>query len=253
MRTQADALSGDVTGLKEVSEQTATALDATRKATAALEERLSGFAATTDEKLAALAPIGAQIEQLDAMVGALTARETERAASAEKALFAMEVANLQRAAESGQIEAGEIERLKQSAPADFDTAALDALAKQDVPTVADLNRRLGRLAPDIIQSETVPEDASAIDRLVANARSIVRVRRTGDVAGDSTEAIVARAEDRLGKGDLTSAVAELGKLEGRAAKTVAPWIAAAEDRLAVDRALSALQAGVKSAVTKSAN
>ena len=81
-----------------------------------------------------------------------------------------------------------------------------------------------------------------MDRAWARLRSLVTVRPVGgDVTGDSPEAHLARAEARLGEGDLASAVTELEALEGPAAEAAAPWLAGARARLAADQAIEALR------------
>jgi hypothetical protein len=69
------------------------------------------------------------------------------------------------------------------------------------------------------------------------------VRRTGEISGQSPEAVVARAEVRLQAGDLAGAVAEMTTLEGQLPENDA-WLARARLRLAAERALDALNAGL---------
>jgi hypothetical protein len=81
-----------------------------------------------------------------------------------------------------------------------------------------------------------------MDRAWARLRSVVTVRPVGgDVAGDSPEARLARAEARLDEGDLASAVGELEGLQGTAAEAAAPWLAGARARAAADEAIARLR------------
>jgi uroporphyrinogen-III synthase len=66
------------------------------------------------------------------------------------------------------------------------------------------------------------------------------VRPLGPVEGAAAEAVVARAEAHLEKGDLASALGELDALSGPAAEAAAPWRAKAEARLAAQGALQRL-------------
>jgi hypothetical protein len=61
-----------------------------------------------------------------------------------------------------------------------------------------------------------------------------------DVKGDTAQAILARAEARVQADDLAGAVAELTKLTGAPAKSVASWRRDAESRLLADNAIAAL-------------
>jgi uroporphyrinogen-III synthase len=70
---------------------------------------------------------------------------------------------------------------------------------------------------------------------------VITVRPTGpDVEGDDTLARLARAEAKLGEGDLAAAVVEMKALTGLAAETVAEWLAQAESRLAIEAAAAQL-------------
>jgi hypothetical protein len=70
---------------------------------------------------------------------------------------------------------------------------------------------------------------------------VITVRPTGpDVEGDDTLARLARAEAKLGEGDLAAAVAEVKALTGLAAETAAEWLAQAEARLAIEDAAAQL-------------
>jgi uroporphyrinogen-III synthase len=70
---------------------------------------------------------------------------------------------------------------------------------------------------------------------------VITVRPTGpDVEGDDTLARLARAEAKLGEGDLSGAVAEVRGMKGLAAEASAEWLAQAEARLAIEQAAAQL-------------
>jgi uroporphyrinogen-III synthase len=70
---------------------------------------------------------------------------------------------------------------------------------------------------------------------------VITVRPTGpDVEGDDTLARLARAEAKLGEGDLGAAAAEVKALTGLAAETAAEWLAQAEARLAIEESAAQL-------------
>lgn len=135
--------------------------------------------------------------------------------------------------------------------------ALDAaLAEMDafaagVQTVEELARGFSPLAGDLVAAGAGDAGDGWAADLWARLRGAVTVRRTGEVEGDDTEARVARAEMRLGEGDLAGAIAEVSRLEGAAAEAVAPWLADARARLAVDVAAERLGARALAAVTGS--
>jgi uroporphyrinogen-III synthase len=70
---------------------------------------------------------------------------------------------------------------------------------------------------------------------------VITVRPTGpDVEGDDTLARLARAEAKLGEGDLAAAVVEVRALTGLAAEAAAEWLAQADARLAIEEAAAQL-------------
>jgi hypothetical protein len=60
----------------------------------------------------------------------------------------------------------------------------------------------------------------------------VRVNPAAEVAGDDASAVVSRVEARAAQGDLSAALAELGKLPPAARAAAEPWIKKAQARTA---------------------
>lgn len=86
-------------------------------------------------------------------------------------------------------------------------------------------------------------DDSFGERLLGKLKGLVSLRRVGaDVAGDTVEAKLARAEAALNTGDIARAVALVKSLPPQAAKATAAWLARAEAHLAAQRALDQLAA-----------
>ncbi|MGI9406876.1 MAG: hypothetical protein ACR2O4_10955 [Hyphomicrobiaceae bacterium] len=219
-----------------------------------LEKNAEQIAAlpSSDDVAAAVAPVSKKLGAVEQKVTAVLNREETRANSAKQIVLALELANLRRALDRGQPVAGEIKRIKASAPEGIDLTPLDKLAANGVPTAEDLTREFSKVAAQAIDAETSVAGTSAFDKLLANARSIVRVRKTGDVEGESTEAIVARAEDDLKRSDIKAALSEVQKLSGLAAEAASDWAAKARDRLSVDAVLEQIEAGLKTSVSNSA-
>ena len=124
---------------------------------------------------------------------------------------------------------------------------LEAHAANGTPTVAVLAVRFGDQAGAIVRVANRDEQAGWVSQTIDRVSTVVTVRRVGDVAGDSIDARVARAELRVSAGDLAAAVRELAALDGRAAEAAMPWLDSARARLAVDRATRLLyEAAVRS-------
>ena len=147
---------------------------------------------------------------------------------------------------SGPFDA-ELTAVRAIAGSDADVvAAVEKLAPRaaaGVPTIAALQARFSAVAKQAVRAGTDPGESSLIhDWIVSPIAKLVFVRPVGNVPGDSTGAIVARAEARLVEGDLDAAVTEVKRLEGLAAKEANDWLADARARLAAERALAALEA-----------
>ncbi len=121
-------------------------------------------------------------------------------------------------------------------------AVLARHAQAGVSTVDRLDARFAAIAGDIVRAEAsgAPEGwlGAARERLSA----LITVRRVGEIEGGDAEARVARAEARLGRGDLAAAVAEVEGLDGAPAGVVGGWLVAARARLAAEAGLAALEA-----------
>ncbi len=85
-------------------------------------------------------------------------------------------------------------------------------------------------------------DDSFGERFLGKLKSIVSLRRVGDVQGDSVEAKLARAEATLDGGDLAKAVEIVKSLPAQTAKATAAWLARAETHLAAKRGVDQLAA-----------
>ncbi len=122
-----------------------------------------------------------------------------------------------------------------------DAAVLAAAAETGVVSLDSLQRRFPAMAR-AVRDAAVTEGtdnwlADALDRVQA----LVTVRTIpGEVAGDSADAVLARAENRLANGNLAGAVDALGALAGGPADAAGPWIRDAQARLDALAALDAL-------------
>nr|WP_279347248.1 mitofilin family membrane protein [Govania unica] len=113
-----------------------------------------------------------------------------------------------------------------------------AYAPSGAPSFSSLRTSFDEAAAAILHAAAIPEGANWWRRAIAEFKSLVTIRPTGDVSGTTPDAIIARTEQRLGQNDLAAAVRELKTLPKPAAAAAAPWLRGAEARLAVDEALS---------------
>ena len=219
-------------------------LEATRKDVAALTEQVAAQAAAA---AAGQRDLGQRLDTLHQAAGATTALLLHRLTADEARMEALtaRIAGLRAAA-------GQTARLARVAAV---RAALDA--GRPLGTLPDAPPALARYAGVAPPTEaalrlTFPAAAHAalaasrpataalplLGRLWARAQSLVTLRQ-GDkvILGDPAAGILAAAQARLDAGDLAGAVAALARLDGPAAKAMAPWRAQAADLLAARAAL----------------
>lgn len=119
-------------------------------------------------------------------------------------------------------------------------AILEPMAKDGVPTLADLRASFGSVSSRILLAGE--GSGTLADQVSDNLFSIMNMRPAGaEVEGDDSRAIVARAQAKLSAGDLEAVVAELGGLNSAAFESAESWIAEAESRLAADATIVALR------------
>jgi hypothetical protein len=78
--------------------------------------------------------------------------------------------------------------------------------------------------------------------VLGKLRSVVSVRRVGDVPGDAVDAKIARAEVALNQGNLAKAVELMKSLPPNVVNAVSPWLARAEAHVAAEQAVDRLSA-----------
>lgn len=123
-------------------------------------------------------------------------------------------------------------------------AALESTAPRGVPTRAVLRERFDRAAAEAVRSDRLAGASGWWRPIAERLSSLVNWRRVDAIEGDSAEAILARAEQRLAADDLAGAIAEAEKLQGPAAAAMQAWLADARTRAAADAAIGGLTAHV---------
>ncbi len=266
LRGEIDRLASAAPSAGPADAQGGARLEALSRELAELREELErirrdGAQAVAPERLAALFDrIEENAAELRAMQGELSRlielpRHVEELAGAieaasgqtQRTAFILASGQLEAALDSGQPYASELGAVRRLAADDPELPALLAKleehADEGIPSLAELRLRFADTALAAAQAAQSEVSGDWMDRAWARLRSLVTVRPVGgDVAGDSAEARIARAEARLGEGDLAGAIAELEALEGAAAEAAAPWLAGARARLAADQAIERLRA-----------
>jgi hypothetical protein len=118
-----------------------------------------------------------------------------------------------------------------------------------VPTLTELAEAFRPIAHKIIDASDDPAEGSVVDRLLAGAKSVVRVRKVSHGADDkSAEAIVARMDASLKEGRLGDVMARAKELPAAALKPAEDWLSKVAARYAVDSALAAIEAQLKTSL-----
>ncbi len=223
---------GELAGTVEAANQLAR--DAAGKA-----EQAAGDAAkaadAANEAGAEAASIGSRLDTLASDVAALAGKVSEGSGQSEVAR-AIAATALKSAIDRGSPFMGELETFASVAGTSPAIEALRALAAGGVPTRGEISEEAAAAAYAMIgAAEAPPADASLLDRLASSARSLVKVRPTGDVEGESAAAIAARMESAVQRGDYAKALEEYETLPEASKQAGAAFAARIKARMEADR------------------
>ena len=188
-----------------------------------------------------------QREQAKAITDAMSVRsagEQKALAAARASALVGVAARLNTALDTGAPFARELDLVVPLIQGDAQIAAiakgLQEPAVRGVPAPATLEAEFPAVAKAALADDLADDSYGA--RLLGKVKSLVSLRRVGDVPGDTTEAKLARAETALQRGDLAAAVALVKALPEQTKKATAAWLAKAEARLAAKAEVDQLAA-----------
>jgi hypothetical protein len=120
---------------------------------------------------------------------------------------------------------------------------------EGVPAPTELAKSFPKAANAMLDAGSERADATLVDRLLAGARSIVRVRKAGHTADDtSAEAVIGRMETAVKDGRLAEVLANAKTLPPKAALAGEDWVRKVQARLAVEQALADVEAALKASL-----
>jgi hypothetical protein len=203
----------------------------------------SAAIAAFNEKLAALEAQlrGLKPEDNSAQIAALEEKiaEVGQGGGAANVAQAIAAAGLKAAIDRGGAFANELETYATVAPQSPELEQLKNLAATGVPSRSELAASFGDAANVMIAaSQTSEPNAGFFERLANSAQSLVRSRPVGSVEGDTVDAIVARMEVAINRGDLDAAVLESAKLPDEARAAGADFLAKLTARRDTDALVS---------------
>lgn len=260
VRTEAARIGQRVEASKAEAERHTAAFEAiqedARKLNAALGElknsvgvELKGVAKPADIS-AAISPVASKVAALEQGLQSVVKSEEGRNANAERIVLSLELGNLKRAIDSGRPYAPELERVRKAADGNMDLSALDRYKDTGAPSLPDLERAYRPVMNGIIDAAAEPAEGSVVDRLIAGARSVVRVRRVSQSDEDqSAEAVVARIEVALKEGRLGEVIEQAKAIPPQAAGPADEWLQAVKARYAVDQAIAGVEGELKASLT----
>ena len=177
---------------------------------AALTEKLAAFEAQLDALKSN--DFSEKISEMQAQIAALK-QSSGGQTGASSVAQAIAAAGLKAAIDRGGAFANELETFATVAPASPELEQLKNLAASGVPSKAELSAEFGKAADAMLAAtQIVDPNAGLFARLAASAKSLVRSRPVGAIEGDTPDALVARMEVAVSKGDLDAALAEADKL-----------------------------------------
>ncbi len=252
LKAETAEMSAGMTALKTDSDRAAASLKTTqedlKRLKTDLDTRLAAFAKPEDVS-SAVGPITNKLATLQQDVQGVIKSEGDRRTTAERIVLSLELANLKRAIDRGKAYAPELEQAQKVAGNIVDLAPLERFALDGVPTSTELRQEFRPVAFKIIDSEEQPAEASIVDRLLAGAKSVVRVRKTSHAADDkSVEAVVARMEAALNEDRLGDVLEQSKSLPPPAQNAAQDFLAKVQAREAVDRALASVETQLKASL-----
>jgi hypothetical protein len=202
----------------------------------ALRREVEGMAATT--------------KAAETRIAALDAARSQASGVGQRAALVVGIGALRAAVERGGPFAQEL-RTAQALGLSAEAArSLTAAAERGLPTQAQIAQRFAALAPSLVKAAPAGSPPGGLlDRIAAGAQNLVRVRPIGEAAGDDVPTVVSRVETKLGRGDLSGALADFDRLAEPVRAIGASWAAEARARLAADEALRRLGADAVQSLT----
>ncbi|HEY7646346.1 MAG TPA: mitofilin family membrane protein [Hyphomicrobiales bacterium] len=238
---QIDALRNDAGALKRD-------LAALTERVGKVEARPEAAGLSPEAVQQSIAPINARLAELDERLTKVAKAQAEVETNTKGAALALALYNLRRATNEGKPFAAELRSVADMSPVPLDLAALEARRDQGIRSFEQLQAGYTAAANKALDAENAPADTSLSSEVWSKVRSFVRIRRKGNVEGDSTRAILARVEYRLDNHDLAGAISEAEALKGPAAEAMAPWLAEVKAKLAADQALAQAETKILTAL-----
>jgi hypothetical protein len=234
--------------LTAVQSVDANSLEALQKEISRIGAKLRALteAELTSGDSAHLAPEIAKLDErlagLEAAIPRLVTVIEREAEDTRTATLAIAFANLRAAVAEGRPYIDELATLAALSPGAGGFGGLLDYDDKGIPTLTQLTRSFDLAKDAALAAPVTDADGSMLDRLMASAESLVKVRRIdAEAEGYGPSAVLARAAAQLKQGDLAAAVKEVATLKGAQEAAFANWLDEARARLGADATLQRLQ------------
>ena len=217
-----------------------------------VERQTPTFAKAADIN-AAVAPVSGRISSIEENLESIISQDSARQSNAERIVTALELGNLKRAIDSGRSFTSEFDAVSAAANGRLDLKPLEPFKAGGVPSLTQIKKEARPALLSALDAASVSDGSSVWDRMLASAKTIVRVRKTDVTEEDvSAEATVARIEKHLEENNLVEVLAEVRKLPPEAVAKLSGWTEKVAARQSIDEALATIENELKAALTSPA-
>ena len=260
LRNQGSGVSREIQSIEAISNKLVQEIETIRSNSESLSKKVAEvnqkLASVQDESVksaqlnTAVAPISSRLKDLETNLSGILDREKLRQEDVKKAALTISLANLKRKIDQGQGFGSELNAVKSLAPATLDLKGLGTYQTKGISTPDSLKAAFNSKMDEALRSVRKSDGDTVLNRILSNAKSVVRVRRTGDVEGESIEAVLARMEVHVKSGEFAEALKESEGLEGPALDIFSDWLIQVQSRLAVVQAMQSIESELASSIMR---
>lgn len=259
LKTEAARLEQRIETLKADNERDAAKLQVIQEETAKLASNFGELKNAVSAQVKggvgeAIDPVTKKLAALEEGLATVIKSEDERRTNAERIVVSLQLANLKRLVDSGQPYGEALSKVREVAGGKLDLAPLGRFQDAGVATIGELRQEFRPVANAIIDSAEMPAEGGVIDRLVAGAKSIVRVRNLNPAADDkSASAVVSRMQNALTESRLGEVLEHAKTIPPAASGPAQDWLSKVEARHAVDDAIGQIEDQLEASLTSDAS
>ncbi len=194
----------------------------------------------------AIDPVSQRVAALEKKLSEVVVDAEQEKLGAKNTALSLAYTGLKRAADRGESFDAEVKAFQALVPGNKELGQLSSFQSKGAPTLRSLETKLKPLIQKILKADGQPKTSSLWAKFSSNAASFVRFRRTGNIPGETTEAILARMEYNIKKGAYDKALSEGKSLKGSAEEEARKWLQGLDARLKLDDVLQKVETGLLS-------